>query len=70
MLGGSGGPLSPLVVVVVVIVGVRGGGGGSSTLVVSLCCCCVGLVGCRGRLWVLVGMVGGRRVSLSVGGSE
>ena len=42
-------------------------------LVVSLCCCCVGLVGCRGRLWVLVGMVGmvgGCRISLSVGGSE
>ena len=40
--------------------------GGSSTLVVSLCWC-VGLVGCPGRLWLLVGMVGGRHVWLSVG---
>ena len=40
--------------------------GGSLTLVMSMCWC-LGLVGCPGHLWLLVGMVGGRLMSLSVG---
>ena len=59
VLGGGRGVLLALV----------GCCGGSSTLVVSLCWC-VGLVGCPGRLWLLVGMVGGCRMWLSVGGLE
>ena len=43
--------------------------GGSLTLVVSLYWC-MGLVGCPGHLWLLVGMVGGHRMLLSVGGLE
>ena len=51
------------------VVGVGGCCGGSLMLVVSLCWC-VEFVSCPGRLWLLVGMVGGRHVLLSVGGLE
>ena len=43
--------------------------GGSSSLVVSLHCC-VGLVRFRGRLWMLVGVMGHRDVWMPAGGSD